>query len=155
MGESSTDKWFREASASWEEGRIKEAFRLFLAAAKAGDPSSQLNVGFFYDTGLGVKKSRPQAMYWYRRAWRRGETIAATNIAIVYRDEGRLRLALRWFEKAVALGDDDAMLDMARLYAGSLANPTKARRLLRKVLASKNVTEESQEQAARLLEQLR
>lgn len=155
MGESSNDKWFREASALLDEGHIKEAFRLFLTAAKAGDPSSQLNVGFFYDTGLGVKKSRTQAMYWYRRALRRGETIAATNIATVYRDEGRLRLALRWFEKAVALGDDDAMLNMAKLYAGVLENPTKAKRLLRKVLASKNVTEDSQEQAARLLEQLR
>jgi hypothetical protein len=31
----------------------------------------------------------------------------------------------------------------------------KARRLLRKVLASKNVTEDSQEQAAQILEQLR
>ncbi len=155
MGDSLADKWFHEASALWDEGRIKEAFRLFLAAAKAGDSSSQVNVGFFYDTGQGVKKSRTQAMYWYRKAARRGDAAAATNIGTVYRDEKRPRLALRWFEKAVALGDEGAMLHMARLYAGPLESPMKARRLLRKVLASKNVTEDSQEQAAQILEQLR
>jgi TPR repeat protein len=147
-------KWFVDACASWDEGRLEDAFRLFLAAARAGDSGAQINVGHFYDTGKGVSKSRDQAMYWFRRAWRRGEAAAANNIGTLYRDEGRLRLAIRWFEKAVSHGDDGALLNMARLYLGPLNDIPRARRLLSRVLSSERVSVDSQEQAERLLHEL-
>lgn len=155
MNDTETRKWFVDASALWDQGRLREAFRLFLAAAKAGDSGAQLNVGHFYDMGHGVKRSRDQAMYWYRRALRRGEAAAANSIGTLYRDEGRLRLAIRWFEKAVSLGDDGALLNMARLYLGPLKDVPRARRLLSRVLFSKRVSVDSQEQAERLLRELK
>lgn len=155
MDSAMTERWFHEACALWAEGQLKKAFRLFCRAAKAGDTGAQLNVGYFYDTGMGVRKSRTLAMHWYRKALRGGEATAATSIGTVYRDEGRLRLAIRWFEKAVALGDDHAMLEMAKLYAGPLKNPAQAKRLLSKVLSSKRVSVYSQEQARQLNQTLR
>jgi TPR repeat protein len=151
---SSTDTPFSKASGLLERGRIAEAFRLFLTAAKAGDSSAQLNVGYLYDTGQGVSQSRVQAMYWYRKAVRQGEAAAANNIGTLYRDEGRLRLAIRWFANAASLGDGDALLEMAKLYAGPLEDLTMARRLLSRVLASKGATLDSQEQAERMLRTL-
>lgn len=150
-----TDEWFKAADALWDRHRPKEAFRLFLKAAKAGDGGSQLNVGFCYDVGRGVRKSRSRAMYWYRRALRRGETVAAVNIGIIYRDEGRPRLAVRWLEKAVRFGHDDAMLDLAKLYLGPLDDLTKAKWLLTKVASSKNVCVDAEEQAQKLLRRLK
>jgi TPR repeat protein len=148
------DTRFAEASRLLERGRIEQAFRLFLEAAKAGDSSAQLNVGYLYDTGQGVSRSRTQAVYWYRRAVRRGEAAAANNIGTIYRDEGRLRLAIRWFSTAADMGDGDALLEMAMLYAGPLEEPAKARRLLSQVLRSKRAALDSQEQARRLLDSL-
>jgi TPR repeat protein len=128
-----------------EQGRIEDAFRLFFAAAKAGDSRAQLNVGYLYDTGQGVVRSRALALQWYRKAVRGGEAAAANNIGTIYRDEGRLRLAVRWFEKAAAMGDGDAVLEVAKLYAGPLEEPTKARKLLSRVRTSKRATADSQE----------
>lgn len=148
------DTRFAQASHLLERGRIKQAFLLFLEVAKEGDSSAQLNVGYFYDTGQGVSRSRTLAVYWYRRAVRQGEAAAANNIGTIYRDEGRLRLAIRWFGKAANMGDGDALLEMAKLYMGPLEEPTRARRLLARVLASKRATLDSQEQAERLLRTL-
>lgn len=145
---------FAQASRLLERGRIEEAFRLFLEVAKAGNSRAQLTVGYLYDTGEGVGRSRLQAMSWYRRAVRQGEAAAATNIATIYRDEGRLRLAIRWFDKAAGLGDGDALLEMAKLYAGPLEEPAKARRLLSRVLRSKRAAPDNREQAERLLHTL-
>jgi TPR repeat protein len=145
------ETWFARASRLLEKGRIAEAFQLFLEAARAGDSSAQLNVGYLYDTGQGVSRSRAQAMAWYRKAVRQGEAAAANNIGTIYRDEGRLRLALRWFEKAAAMGDGDALLEMARLLAGPLQDTAKARKLLSRVLTSKRATLDSREAAERLL----
>ncbi len=137
-----------------EKGRLEEAFGLFLEAAKAGDTRAQMNIGYLYDTGQGVRASRTQAMHWYRKAARQGKAAAATNIGAIYRDEGRLRLALRWFERAVALGDADALLDMAVLQSGPLKDAAGARRLLSRALRSKRVSADSRERAERLLSEL-
>ncbi|HYH98609.1 MAG TPA: hypothetical protein VD972_21835, partial [Hyalangium sp.] len=94
---------------------------------------------------------RTHALQWYRKAVRGGEAAAANNIGTIYRDEGRLRLAVRWFEKAAAMGDGDAVLEVAKLYAGPLEEPAKARKLLSRVRTSKRATADSQEEAARLL----
>ncbi|WP_224368984.1 tetratricopeptide repeat protein [Hyalangium versicolor] len=145
---------FLRASQLLERGQFTEAFRLFLEAAQAGDSRAQVTVGYLYDTGQGVSQSRTQALLWYRKASHKGVASAATNIATIYRDEGRLRLAVRWFEKAAALGDDEALLDMARLYAGPLEEPAMARKLLSRVLRAKRASEDNREQAERLLQTL-
>src|ERR1700722_12763846 len=79
---------FQRADEQWEAGNLRSAFRLFLAAAEGGEPGCQVNIGTFYSEGLGVKKDIPSALYWYRRAYRRGIASAANNIGCVYRDEG-------------------------------------------------------------------
>lgn len=55
---------FTRGSAQWERGKLQSAFRLFLAAAKAGDEGAQINLGYFYDVGIGVKRNRGAALYW-------------------------------------------------------------------------------------------
>lgn len=143
-----------EASRLLERGRVDEAFHLFFEAAKAGDSRAQLSVGYLYDTGQGVARSRTSALAWYRKAVRGDEASAANNIGTIYRDEGRLRLAVRWFEKAAAMGDPDALLEVARLYAGPLEEPVKARKLLARVHGSKRTSVDGRKEAERLLRTL-
>ena len=60
---SKTDDLFIRANKEAEAGNLKAAFRLYLAAAKAGDSSCQINLGNLYDEGSGVRRNRSAAMF--------------------------------------------------------------------------------------------
>jgi TPR repeat protein len=147
----SNDALFRRADQLSDRGEFLSAFRLFLAAAKAGDKGSQLNVGYCYDTGKGVKPNAPAALYWYRRAYRRGDSCAATNIGTIWRDRQNPTRALYWFRRAVQLGDEGASLDIAKLYLQSWHNPRKAIPYLERVSRSQQESEATIEESQRLL----
>ncbi len=150
------DALFVKANSQWERGRLLSAFRLFLSAAKRGDPSAQVDLGYFYYVGLAVKRNRAAALYWYKRALRHGSRTAASNIASIFRDEGNTKKALSWFQKAVALGDGDANLEIAKiqLREGRAARSviTHLRRTLR--AKASDVTEASRAEARRLLKRI-
>jgi hypothetical protein len=82
------DERFHLACDLWDKGRLKEAFQLFSSAARAGDLSSQLNVGYFYDCGIGTKQNKKSALRWYMKAHKRGNSSATNNIGTIYRDRG-------------------------------------------------------------------
>ena len=152
---SKTDDLFIRADKQADAGNLKSAFRLFLAAAKAGDSSCQINLGNFYDEGTGVRRNRSAAMYWYKRAYRRGESCAAHNIAVMWRNEKKYRRALEWFKKAVRLGDDEANLEIAKHYLEVDHNPERAIPHLRKVCESNCITEAGLAEANALLRRAR
>lgn len=79
----SNDRRFDAASTLWDQGELRRAFRLFLSGAKAGDVSCQVNLGYFYDEGIGVKANPIRALFWYRKAYRAGCPEAACNIGII------------------------------------------------------------------------
>jgi TPR repeat protein len=152
LRKSKTDDLFIRADKQADEGNLKSAFRLFLEAAKAGDSSCQINLGNFYDAGTGVRRNRSAAMYWYKRAYRRGEPCAAHNIGVLWRNEKKYRRALEWFRKAVRLGDDEANLEIAKYYLEVEHDPERAMPHLKKVCESNCVTEAGLDEAGRLLE---
>ena len=127
------DELLIQAAKQEQLGNLRLAFQLYLAAAKAGDTGGQLNVGNFYDTGTGVRRNRVAALYWYKRAYRRGLSSAASNIGIMWRNEKKPKRALEWFQKTVRLGDDEANLEIAKHYLHSKRNPRKAIPYLQKV----------------------
>lgn len=143
---------FQRASALWDGGMLKEAKRKFRAGAESGDPDCQVNLGYFYEQGIGGPRNLEEALRWYRRAVRRGHASAAANIGILYREQNRPRLAAKWLEKAVALGNRDALLDLGRLYLEEFDNHTAARRYLQRVRTARNVSEHTRAAAERLLD---
>jgi len=146
-----------EAHDAWEKGELESAFSLFCQCAELGQVGCMLDLGYFYDEGLGVGIDKEKAMAWYRRAYRRGVSAAASNIAILYREQRRHRLERQWIERAVALGDGDAEVHLAKLYlAGKGARRSKAmaKALLTKATTSGKITEVSREEAAALLREL-
>jgi TPR repeat protein len=147
---SKAEDLFVRATETWDRGELRSAFRLMLAAAKGGDTGAQVNLGYFYDLGIGVHRNRAAALYWYRRAYRRGEMEGASNIGTIYRDEENLKHALAWFRRATAMGDGDANLEIAKIYL-TLNNTQKALNHLKKVLKARYVTPASKEEARLLL----
>ena len=101
-----TRELFERADRMWNSGKLRNAFNLFLQAAKAGDRDSQLNTGYFYDKGIGVKRDLRKALRWYLTAYRRGDASAANNIGTIWRDRKEHRKALWWFKRAVKLGNE-------------------------------------------------
>jgi TPR repeat protein len=61
---------FVKGNEAWDAGDLRGAFELFSIAANAGDASSQNTLGYFYDHGIGIKKSHENALLWYRRSAR-------------------------------------------------------------------------------------
>jgi uncharacterized protein len=149
------DELFVRADKLEDSGKLEAAFRLFLRGAKAGDIGCQVNVGNYYDDAKGIRRNREAALYWYKRAYRRGNTSAASNIGIMWRNEGSPRRALSWFKRAVKRGEDEANLEIARYYIEEENSPRRALPHLRKVVKSKWVSEAGAEEAAILLKQVK
>jgi len=147
---------FKRANAEWESGRNKGAFTLFLKAAEEGQPSAQHNVGYFFDEGIGTRKSQDRALYWYKKAWRNDrQSGTCINIAKLYESKNNSRLAIAWWMKAIAQNDGDAALDLAKHYLrrNRERNASKAKSLLRQVSSARS-TGGARTEAAKLLKKL-
>ena len=141
---------FVQADKQEELGNLRSAFRMMLSAAKLGEVGAQLNVGTYYADGKGVRRNVAAALYWYKRAYRRRLSCAASNIGMLWRSENKPDRALRWFFRAVALGDPEANLEIGKHYLQNEHNPRKAIPFLNRVTKASWVTEAGREEAARL-----
>ncbi|HEY0683901.1 MAG TPA: tetratricopeptide repeat protein [Steroidobacter sp.] len=102
---------WQQACALWDGGRHRKAFELMKLAARKGEPPARLNLGYFYDEGIGTRPDKRRAVLCYRMSAARGNASGAYNIGVSYRNEGRYTLARRWYERALSLGEPDALLD--------------------------------------------
>ncbi len=144
------DVLFERADHAWNRGNLSAAFRLFLEAAKDGDNAAKLNVGYFYDQGLGTQQDLAAALYWYKKAYRSGDASAANNIGTIWRDKRNPKRALTWFRRAVRLGDHAANLEIAKHFLRT-DEPRKATVYLKKVSESDQVSESDIQEAKQLL----
>ena len=145
---------YQRADQYWSRSRLKPAFRFFLAAAKEGETSAFGPLAQFYDLGKGVKADEEAALYWYRRAYFYGSSVAANNIGCIWRDRGKLARALMWFRRAVRLGDAESNLNIAKIYLRK-RDPAMAIRHLERTRKAPNVTQGSKEEARDLLKQIK
>jgi len=145
------------AYAAGEDGRLELARQCYEQGASLGDEMCLLALGYMYDVGKGVPSDKARAMKLYRKAWRRGSHGAATNIAILYREQGKHKLMFRWFERVARAGDGSAHLDMAKCYlngVGVRQNLQAALRSLAVAKASFYIAEFEREEAQALLDAL-
>lgn len=126
------------------------AVRLFRLAAQSGDGQAAGALGHAYDIGQGVRRNTALAIKWYRRAVKHDETIAAANMATVFRDRGHLRLAHQWYLRAMNMDDGDAAVDAGYGYLygiGVRKDLRTAKRILRAAVRSTFITESGREEA--------
>jgi TPR repeat protein len=147
---------YSRANEEWSRGRLRSAFRLFLAAAKNGNGLAYDTLGNFYDRGVGTKRDRDAALHWYKRAYRRGSFIAPNNIGVIYRDRKDLKRALAWFRRAVEHKDANANLNIAKIYLKDQRDIERAIRHLEEVCKAKgdDATESAKEEARLLLKRI-
>lgn len=126
------------------------AFRPLHRAIQSGDEHAAGSLGYAYDVGQGTKRNVAQAIRWYRRAARSGNSTAAYNLATVYRDAGKAVLAFQWWERAADMCDGDAAVDVGYCYQygiGTRKNSANAKRMFRGAIASRDISQYGREEA--------
>jgi TPR repeat protein len=154
----STELLFRRGDAAEEAGDYAAARECFEAGARLGDPASVVRLGMLFDLGLGVLQDKAEAMRCYRRAWRRRDTCAANNIAVLYRERADCVRMFRWFQRAADAGDGGAFLELAKCRLAGIGAPKSTEAALRHLataMSSDSISESDREAAADLLEHLR
>lgn len=142
---------YERANKEWSRGRLRAAFRHFLAAARAGHVYAFYFVGESYDYSRGIKFNESAELYWYLRAARHGDSGGANNAGCTLRDQNTLDAALRRFRKAVKPGDEDANLNLAKIYLHRKRDRRTALRYLKATCKAKNAFESSKEQAREMI----
>lgn len=112
---------------------IQEGMRLRLKAAKLGCPIAQCNLGADYERGELFKKDMVKAVFWYKKSADQAYDGALYQLGQLYmfgvgvpKD---LKIARSYFEKAVALKNEEAQLRLKQLQEESRAqSPLKAAR---------------------------
>ena len=120
-----------------------KAAQWFRRAAEHGSAPAQNNFGILLGNGSGVRKNVEDALLWLRKAFHAGESCAAQNIAITYRENGDLTTAFKWFRRAAEAGDGDALIQLGIHYywgKGARRNPRAAVRCFRAATRVKNIS---------------
>jgi TPR repeat protein len=150
------EKFLLEAERYEESGDFKSAFKSLLAGALLGDSGCQANLGNFYSSGKGTRRSSEKAAFWYKRAYRNGAGYAASNLAIDRRNAGNVRSAVVWFKRAIAQKDGNACILLAKIYKARKGGQKAAVALLRRALRMNRnyISESGREEAESLLKEL-
>lgn len=126
----------------------------FLKQASAhGLATAQFRLACCYDSGDGVRKNLRVARQLYQRAAAQGMSEAAVNIAVLCRQANDRRGEKRWLCKAVAMGNIDAEVQLARLELASRCSSARRRHWrarLRQI--ARTTTQEGEDAAALLLD---
>ena len=97
-----------------EKGQIALAVKTYRRAARMGFEPAMNNLGNLLDDT--VRPSKPmEAVYWYKRAVRRGSCGGAYNLAVHYKSLGQRRWQTHWLKVAAKLGDPDAKAELRKL----------------------------------------
>lgn len=101
------------------EKQPEKALYWFKKAAESGDEKSQMYCAAAYLFGLGVQKNEDVARRYYIDAARNGNALAQYTLGMQFlnsRDQRSKKLGVIWLNKAAALGQVNALLELASLY---------------------------------------
>ena len=85
----------------WEDGKGAKDIPSLKRLAGQGHAKAQVELGWMYEIGQGVKKGFRQAVSWYRKAAEQGHSGGQNNLGLMYAHGHGVRkdyrLALKWF----------------------------------------------------------
>ena len=142
---------FNQADEAFDNGDLDKAFSLFKKGADSGDHHAMTRLGAMYSDGEGVEVNIDESILWDLKAISSGSTLSLFNLAITYRTLGDIKSAKAWLEKAIAAGDGEACLQLAKLYMVSDKEILTVKKYLLAAIDSTNICEESVEEASNIL----
>ena len=108
-----------QARRAFENRDYAGALQIVEDYAWDGNARAQAWTGYLYEQGLGVEKSYPKALGWYREGAAREDRFAQLRLGQLL-ESGRgtatdLETALRWYRRSAEQGAGTAMRHLARL----------------------------------------
>ena len=108
-----------DAYGAFQRGRYLTAMDLALPRAQLGDPAAQTLVAEILDRGLGVKRDREQAMFWYEQSANGGDPTGMFKYAILLMERSRSKddrtKADELMKKSADLGNASAQFNYAQV----------------------------------------
>ncbi|MDB9803882.1 tetratricopeptide repeat protein, partial [Amylibacter sp.] len=133
---------FASGNAAAERGDFKQAFKLWVETATAGDAKSQNAIGALYANGDGIPKNEIEAIRWFSMAAKQGYSHSQYNLARMYEvgagTTTNLTEAIKWYQLAADQGHRDSLLNLGILYAKEGKFSDAEPLLIRYLIISKN-----------------
>lgn len=103
-----------------EEGILMEqdfqsAVKLYMLAAKAGEPEAFYHMGRMYMKGIGVAQNTAKAKLYFKQGANCGNTDSIVAIGSIYKDEGSIEQAVYCFKLAAEADNLDGIIGYAGL----------------------------------------
>lgn len=114
-----------DAEAAFEEGLerysrhdLAGSMEAYLHAARLGHPLAQLNLGNILDDEI-LPSNPAAAVFWYTQSVEGGESSAAWNLAMHYRNKGDGNSYEHWVKRAARMGHPEAIEKLKAEGSGS------------------------------------
>ena len=121
---------FFSRAVAMEQIKPEEAFKLYAISTGMGYLPAYSNLARCFEHGIGTKKDRPRAFYWYETAAKEGDTASLYSLGLCYsRGIGvafNFKKAIEILKKASAAGTAEANDEIKRLYENKKAHMTRA-----------------------------
>lgn len=92
------------------------AMAWYQASASRGNHHAQNALSRILSSAIEIESNFPEAIHWAKKAVAQGDWSAAFNLATIYRDLKKPKLAFRWYQRAAAMGDVDAFFEIGLCY---------------------------------------
>ena len=118
-----------EVGYYYEEGAVDELENLLVKknplkalywhtlSAEQGEPAAQISLSNLLSSGEGVARDYNTAIHRAKKAMKQGNAGAAYNLGTIYRDLNKPAMAFRNYQKAIIMGDSDALLQVGLCYS--------------------------------------
>ena len=106
--ETGTSMQFSDGWNAYEAGDYQSAAAIWTRLAEQGHVNAQVNLGFMYDHGTGIRQDHQLAARWYRAAAFRNSAVGQYNLSLLITEGHATPLvghsAHDWMKRAAARG---------------------------------------------------
>jgi TPR repeat protein len=118
---------FEQGTQLYRANDYAAAVPIFLEAARLGNAAAQLQVGWHYEFGKGVRRNPSEALRWYLAAARQGNSIAQCNAGTMYEkgmgDGENWMEAAHWYVQSAKQNDVGGLYNVGRAYEFGIGVP--------------------------------
>ena len=105
---------FEKGEVCYKSGNFAEAFACYRKAAEQGNAKAQNKVGFCFHFGMGITEDRHEALKWFGKSTRQGNTDSACFLG-QWHIEKDYAEAYKWLTLAFEQDDKRAVSGLATL----------------------------------------
>lgn len=111
------------------------AAKIFIKLAEKGDSKAQLQIGYQYEYGEGVKTDPQEAAKWFKKAAEKGNAAAQSNLGGMYEDGRGVKEdwleAANWYRKSAEQGNVSGQFRLGRAYQFGIGVPQNRQEAIR------------------------